>query len=161
MKAEYIAHLGDDPIAIEKWLPVVGYEGLYEVSNEGRVRSLDRIVVDKNGTRTRRLRGRILNNICASTGYHHISLHKNNKRISRRQVQRLVAEAFLGAPPTQGMYVDHRNGIRTDNRLQNLRWVLPAVNNNNTPYTRYLKETLQLAAIPFMTEEEFHESRVN
>ncbi|MPS58896.1 MAG: hypothetical protein E2594_17260 [Pseudomonas sp.] len=161
MKADYIAPLGTHPTIIEQWLPVLGYEGLYEVSNQGRVRSLDRVVVDKNGARTRRMKGRVLNNICVNTGYHHISLHRNNKRIARRQVQRLVAEAFLGPPSDPGMYVDRRNGIRTDNRVQNLRWVHPAVNNNNTPYTRYLKEILTQASIPFKTEEEFHESRTD
>lgn len=147
--------MGDDG---ERWLPVGGFEGLYEVSDRGRVRSLTREVVDKNGARTRVFKGKILQNICANTGYHHISLHRNNKRVTRRQVQRLVAEAFLGPPPEPGLYVDHRNGVRDDNRLENLRWVHPAMNNNNTPYTRYLRGLLEGHGIVFMSEEEFHES---
>ena len=142
----------------ERWLPIEGYEGIYEISSRGRVRSLDRVVVDKNGKRTRHLKGRILTNVCANTGYHHVSLHRNNVRVERRQVQRIVAEAFLGKPSDPKMHVDHRNGVRDDNRVENLRWVHPAVNNNNTPYTRYLKNLLIEAEIPFKDEEQFHES---
>ena len=149
MKAEYTT--------AERWAPVAGYEGLYEVSDHGRVRSLDRLVVDKTGTRQRLFKGRLLQNICASTGYHHVSLHRNNKRVERRQVHRLVAEAFLGRPATERMCVDHRNGARDDNRVSNLRWAHPAVNNNNTPCTRYLRSLLTQAGVPFKTEEEFHE----
>lgn len=78
----------------EQWLPVINFEGLYEVSDKGRIRSLDRLVKDKNGNRTRYLKGRILTNICATTGYHMVSLHKNEKRKTRRTVHRLVMEAF-------------------------------------------------------------------
>ena len=140
----------------EIWKVIEGFEGLYEVSSHGNVRSLDREIQDKNGTRTRKFKGRVLSNICANTGYHHVALHKNNKRITRRQVQRLVAEAFLDVPESPSMYVDHRNGIRTDNRVENLRWVYPAENNNNTPYTRYLRGLLDDCKIEYLTEEQFN-----
>lgn len=140
----------------EVWLPVSGYEGLYEVSDLGRIRSLDRVVVDKSGKRTRKFKGKILTNVCANTGYHLVSLHKNNKRVERRQVHRLVAETFLPNPECNSMYVDHRNGVRTDNRVENLRWVYPSENNNNTPYTRYLRSLLDDHSIKYKTEEEFN-----
>ena len=88
--------------------------------------------------------------------YHHVSLHKNNKRVTRRQVQRLVAEAFLNPPESDNMYVDHRDGVRINNCVENLRWVYPSENNNNTPYTRYLRKLLDEADIKYLTEEQFN-----
>ncbi len=138
----------------ELWKPVIGYEGLYEVSNMGRVRSLPRIVSDKNGKRTRHLKGRILTNVCAQTGYHFVSLHKNEKRYGRRTVHRLVMETF-NPTDDESLIVDHVNGIRNDNRLENLRWVDFHTNNRNTPYIRYLQELLQNNNIEYIKETDF------
>lgn len=104
----------------ERWLPVPGYEGLYEVSDQGRVRSLDRIVVMKNGRR-RPTPGKILKpEFRRNTGYHGVALSKDG--ISRTHyVHRLVLMAFRGLPGP-GQEGCHGNDIRTDNRLENLRW---------------------------------------
>jgi hypothetical protein len=141
-------------VKLEEWRPVKGFEGLYEVSDEGRVRSLDRLVKDKTKERTRLFKGRILNNICMTTGYHMVSLHKNNKRVSRRTVHRLVMEAFC---PTDSLLniVDHKDGNRSNNKLENLRWVDFFTNNNNTPYIRYLQKLLQENNIEFIGEDKF------
>lgn len=159
MKAEYITHMGSDLTVVnadggEKWLPVKGYEGLYEISNHGKIRSLDRTVTDKNGARKRSFKGRLLTNICSNTGYHHVSLHRNNNRIERRQVHRLVAEHFIPNPDNLPM-VDHRNGNRVDNNVKNLRWASWSTNNNNTPYIRYLQSLLDAAGVDYICEEEF------
>ena len=141
-------------VTAEIWKAVKGYEGLYEVSDKGRVRSLDRLVTDKSGLRKRKFKSRVLNNICANTGYHMISLHKNNKRIARRTVHRLVMEAFN--PITDNTkIVDHINGDRKDNRLENLRWTDFFTNNNNTPYIRYLQLLLINNGIDYIREDEF------
>jgi len=96
----------------ERWLPVVGYEGLYEVSDWGRVRSIGK---------RRGKEGRILSAPLDSVGYPHIQLSKEGKAKSFR-VHRLVAEAFLGKCPIT-KEVDHMDGCRTNNTLVNLRYV--------------------------------------
>lgn len=140
----------------EEWRPVKGFEELYEISNTGKVRSLERIITDKSGKRTRTFKGKELKNICANTGYHHVSLHKNNKRVTRRQVQTLVAEAFLMENWFEGAQVDHIDGIRSNNDVRNLRWVTPSENNLNTPYTRYFRGLLLQNKISFKDIKEFY-----
>jgi hypothetical protein len=91
---------------VELWRPVVGYEGLYEVSNLGRVKSL----------RSEKL----MKLSVANSGYMQLSLSgKPSRKV--RHVHRLVLEAFIGPCPPN-MEGCHANGIRTDNRLENLRW---------------------------------------
>lgn len=105
----------------EEWRPVAGYEGLYEVSDAGRVKSLNRVVVGSNGIE-RRVHGKLLNGRLSPAGYRVVNLcgDKNADRL----IHRLVAEAFLepDSDPERNI-VDHINAIRTDNRLENLRWV--------------------------------------
>lgn len=105
---------------IEIWKPVVGYEKFYEVSSLGRVRSLDRY-----DSRGHRRSGCIRKLIMEKNGYLRITL-KDKKHF----VHRLVAEAFI--PNTENkLYIDHINTIRSDNRVENLRWVTIKENNNN------------------------------
>lgn len=139
----------------EVWKSVLGFEGLYEVSDLGRVRSLPRLVTDKNGKRTRLWKGKILNNICAQTGYHFVSLHRNAERETRQLVHRIVMSAFEPIDNPEEMIVDHRNGKRNDNRLENLRWTTFDTNNRNTPYVRYLQALLNWNNIEYETEEEY------
>ena len=94
----------------ERWLPVPGFEGLYEVSDEGRVRCLPR----------HRVRGGVLRPSVAGKGYLKVQLvHK--QRHEHRYVHELVLTTFVGQRPP-GMEVAHGNGKRDDNRLANLRW---------------------------------------
>jgi len=134
------------------------FEGLYEVSSLGRIRSLDRTVKDKNSRRIRRLKGRILQNVCATTGYHMVALHKNEKRWYRRTVHRLVMETFCPLEDSETKIVDHINGIRNDNRLENLRWADFYTNNRNTPYIRYLQKLLKENKIDYISEEHWKQS---
>lgn len=98
----------------ERWLPVPGYEGMYSVSDQGRVRSLDRTV---NG---RSLRGQLRKPTCDPRGRRVVSLSRDGK--SRYFfVHRIVLEAFVGPRPP-GMECCHFNDDRSDNRLENLRW---------------------------------------
>lgn len=139
----------------EVWKPVKGFENLYEVSSFGRVKSLKRLVTDKNNKRTRVFKERILTNICATTGYHMVSLHKNSHRQTRRTVHRLVMEAFNPVENMDVKIVDHVNGIRSDNRLENLRWADFFINNRNTPYIRYLQNLLRKNNISYIDEVRF------
>lgn len=105
---------------IEIWLPVVGYEGLYEVSNLGRVRSL-------NYNHTKQVR--ILNQHKTRKGYFLVDLWKNKKR-KGYGVHRLVAEAFI---PNwfEDQQVNHIDEDKTNNNVDNLEWCDCKYNNNH------------------------------
>ena len=113
----------------ENWKPVVGYEGLYEVSDQGRVRSLDRVVPHaRSGVMKRK--GKILKQSPINQdGYLAIGLHRNGHQ-KKRMVHRLVLMAFVGPCP-EGMEGCHNNGVNTDNRLENLRWDTPKENSED------------------------------
>lgn len=110
--------MADMQPTVERWLPVVGYEGLYEVSDQGRVRSLDRESVNASATYTRR--GRMLRPTTKDSGHLYVSLWNNGSRI-KAKVHRLVLEAFVGPCPP-GHECCHWNDVPYDNRLGNLRW---------------------------------------
>lgn len=108
----------------EEWRDVVGYEGLFEVSNLGRVRGKDRYV-DRcsDGVNHHKVfvRGRELKQSLNTNGYLRVVLTVGNKN-RYKFVHRLVAEAFVPRN-THGCVVDHINSDRTDNRATNLQWV--------------------------------------
>lgn len=103
----------------EIWKPVVGYEGIYEVSDQGRVRSLDRIVAHNSG-RTQRVYGKAMSVNRNSRGYMNVGLHKNGT-LKTGAVHVLVLQAFVGPRP-DGQVCRHLNGNPIDNRLANLAW---------------------------------------
>lgn len=110
----------------EKWKPVLGYEGKYEVSNLGRVRSLTRFVRCCHGA-YRTTPGRILKPGCMNRfGHVSVALGKGNSRC----VHTLVLEAFVGPRP-DGFDACHKNGVGGDNRLVNLRWASRSDNNRD------------------------------
>ena len=112
----------DDGTA-ERWLPVVGYEGFYEVSDQGRIWSVPRL--DPTG---RRQGGRFLKpKSSGSTGYLKVTLMRNGVS-DQRLIHRLVLEAFVGACPDDSE-TRHLNATRTDNRLVNLAWGTSSENN--------------------------------
>lgn len=106
----------------EIWKPVVGYEGLYDVSDQGRVRSLDRVITHVTG-RTQFCRGRLLKFNLTTSGYYAVRITKARPR----QVHDLVAEAFLGPKPA-GYYVCHNDSNKTNNLPGNLRYDTPQSN---------------------------------
>lgn len=115
---------------MELWKDIKGYEGLYQVSNEGNVRSVDRIVqVERNGSQFEQCRkGRIIRQLARRHGYLAVFLYKDGERI-QVSVHRLVAEAFC--EKKQGATeVNHKNEIKTDNRAENLEWVTHKENTN-------------------------------
>lgn len=104
----------------EVWKDVVGYEGIYEVSSFGRVKSLERVVNHKR-TGTMKIHSKILSNSTDSGGYciHRLSKNGVMKSFSAHQI---VAVAFLGHKPNgHTLVVDHINGDKSDNRLPNLQ----------------------------------------
>lgn len=105
--------------AVEQWKPVNGYEGIYEVSSHGRVRSLDRTVTHSNG-QVHRLKGKALRMTLNHYGYPFVDLRNQGKR-RVRTVHSLVAEAFIGTRP-EGMEICHNDGNPTNNHAENLRY---------------------------------------
>jgi hypothetical protein len=99
------------------WKPIVGYEGFYEVSDRGHIRSLDRYVKHWRGG-NRLYPGRILEP--HQERYLKVGLSKNGKSTTHR-VHNLVMMAFVGAPP-EGMEVCHNDGINYNCELRNLRY---------------------------------------
>ena len=109
---------------LEIWKSVVGYEGLYLVSNCGRVKSLARIVTHpKKGTR--KSPGKLLKPGLATGGRWTVGLCKEGKA-KNQLVAHLVAAAFLG--PSNGLHVLHDNDVTTDDRVENLRYGTHAEN---------------------------------
>ena len=102
----------------ETWKPVVGYEGLYEVSDHGRVKRIPAIIETARGPRP--TPGRILKLGEHKDGYKKVDLSKSN-RTRTWNVHRLVAVAFLGPCPDD-LVVCHVNGNPSDNRPSNLRY---------------------------------------
>jgi len=113
----------------ESWRPVVAYEGFYEVSARGLVRSVDRVFIRADGRRQGR-RGRLLVQSMSgrNRNYPSVSLRFGH----RRAVHRLVAEAFLGPCPGQGFEVAHWNGRTGDNQVSNLRWATISENQQDS-----------------------------
>lgn len=116
----------------EIWKPVVGYEGVYEVSSFGKVRSLKRTRKGKCESECG-VKERLLKPSKHTKGYLVCGLSKDGK-LKYFKVHRLVAEAFLPNPENKEQ-IDHINTIKTDNCISNLRWVTPKENTNN-PLTR-------------------------
>lgn len=92
---------------IDIWKPVKGYEGLYEVSNLGKIRSLFRYKINLN--------------CFIDNGYYYVEIYKNNiqKKVG---VHVLIATAFIPNPENKPQ-VNHINCIKIDNRIENLEWV--------------------------------------
>ena len=102
----------------EEWRPITGYEGCYEVSNFGRVRSLTRLLPFGGGVGLRQ--GRTCKPETCHAGHRRIRLHKEG-RGARFFVHRLVLGAFVGPCPI-GMEAAHNDNDPTNNKVSNLRW---------------------------------------
>lgn len=103
---------------MSEWIAARGYEGLYEVSSDGEVRSLDRERITTRGLQ--RWPGKMLSPFLDNNGYLYVNL-SNGKRAKKTAVHRIILKSFVGMP-RKGLIACHNNGNRTDNRVKNLRW---------------------------------------
>lgn len=108
-------------IIIEQWRDIKCYEGLYQVSNLGRVKSKSRILAkEKRGQRLQK--ERILVNCYNKNGYLQVLIYNNKKTPKSVRVHRLVAEAFIQKNNTTDT-VDHIDNNKTNNKSSNLQWM--------------------------------------
>lgn len=109
----------------EIWKPVVGYEGLYEVSNLGRVRS----------------RSKTLKQGVNSKGYYYVNLVKD-KVYKQYETHRIIAIAFIDNPQNKAQ-VDHIDANKLNNKVSNLRWATPKENSNNINSLQKLRHVMK------------------
>lgn len=103
----------------EIWKDINGYEGLYQVSNLGNVRSMDRIVIYSDGRKVK-TKGKLLKPTMRKSGYYYVSLSRNSD-CPKFDVHRLVAQAFVDNPYNHPV-VNHLDGCKTNNAASNLEW---------------------------------------
>lgn len=130
-----MVHTEREDDRLEIWKDIRDYEGLYQGSNLGRARSLDRWVKGKNGSMQFK-KGKILNPAPTKDGYFRVGLYKNGK-VKNFRVNRLVAEAFLEIPEelkhlkgTRYLQVNHKDENKQNNSVNNLEWCSAKYNVN-------------------------------
>ena len=108
----------------EQFKDIPGYDGLYQVSNLGNVKSLERVVLRKNGRKIP-IRESILKPNSRKDGYLSVNLYNKNRKRKNFRVQQLVVMAFLYHIPngTYNIVIDHINNIKNDNKLENLQLI--------------------------------------
>jgi RNA recognition motif-containing protein len=136
----------------EFWRDIIDYEGLYQVSNLGKVKACERVVKHPKGG-NKILKEKIRCLVKDSNGYEVVDLYKNGKG-KMMKVHRLVSIAFIDNPEQKNQ-VNHKNGIKSDNFVNNLEWSTNQENlihafkiglkkptiNNEKPVLMFLKTT--------------------
>lgn len=117
----------------EIWVSIKGYENYYQISNFGRVKSLGRDVIIRGIHKVSRPKILALTPIDKKDGYLGVLLYKNGSR-KRYKIHQLVAQHFIPNPDNKPL-IDHINGIKTDNKFTNLRWVDYFENSCGNPST--------------------------
>jgi hypothetical protein len=141
---------------IEIWKDVVGYEGLYKVSNSGRIKSLDRLVVTKKNVNIN-IPEKIRKQCDNGFGYLYVTLTKNGKSLTQAS-HRIVAKAFI--PNTENKKcINHKNWNRSDNRVDNLEWTTYMENScsksNRTQYSS------QYAGVSYSKRDKMYIAKVS
>lgn len=155
LSEENLQEVFESILYTEEWRPCPKYEGFYEVSSFGRVRTIGRIHKHVNGNSFYR-KGKIKAQVPAKEGYPLVSLSKFNKG-NVKTVHRLVAEAFLDNPENHPD-VNHKKGIVTDNRVHQIEWCSTQYNcwhayrvlGRKAAATAFLKGAESLKAIPIV-----------
>ena len=145
---------------LEVWKDKKDYEGLYQASNLGRMRSLDRWVKSRNGS-IKLCKGRILKPCTDKYGYLYVNLYKNGKK-KFHLVHRLVAEAFLEIPEelkhlkgTRYLQVNHKDENKHNNNVENLEWCSAKYNTNFGTRTEKCSKKLSKPVLQYTLDGEF------
>ena len=118
----------------EIWKPIKGYESFYQVSNYGRIRSLDREIpfIQRNQfgefPTIKRVKGKLLRHKRAGDGYYNVCLHDGETK-KYRYIHRLVAEHFIG--DCEGLEINHKSGVKSCNCVWNLEIATRQENQNH------------------------------
>ena len=122
----------------EIWKDVIGYEGLYQVSSRGRIKRLERYTT-RIGKKYH-LKEKILLTNTMSSGYEIIRFYDGD-RVKSQTIHRTLLLAFTG-DNGEGLFVNHKNGIKSDNTLENLEWITPKGNSLHALVNRLKKTKL-------------------
>ena len=127
----------------EKWKIIPSTNGRYSISTMGRIRSHDVTITRMRKGRVQpvHLKGRMMKPVLGKNGYYYVSLVRDGEK-KKYYIHRLMLETFIGNEPD--MEVNHKNGVRSDNRLSNIEWVTGKGNMQHCVYT--LGHTGRLAA---------------
>jgi len=114
---------------MEIWKKIVGYETDYEVSNQGNVRSIEKIIIKSDGKKYTR-KAKNLKPALDPKGYYRFAVSEIGKKLTTLKVHREVCKAFLPNPENKP-FVNHINAIKSDNNLENLEWCTHMENVNH------------------------------
>ena len=141
----------------EVWKDIKDYEGLYQVSNLGRIKSVDRIIKrKKNGDYFQK--GRILNLQIAKNGYYICKLSYQNKKPSKN-VHKLVAEAFISNPNNYPC-INHKDENKLNNNVNNLEWCTCKYNNNYGTKKERISNALKGRKVSEETKEKHRKAMI-
>jgi len=153
---------------MEEWKPIIGFEGLYEVSDWGNVRSIDKYVESYNPLArkvTRRFwKGKVLKKVKAKNDYLVVCLHDADHKQHEGKIHRLVAEAFIPNPknkPLVGHTKTLPNGLedKTANEVWNLAWMTPEENSNYGTLPKRISESKKGDKNPMFGKKRSEEAR--
>lgn len=155
MDMNMIVDCGNDYNLYEVWKPIIGFEGSYEISSYGNVKTLSKRVISAiHSSGYRMTKEKALKKVLNKNGYLYITISKNNKAYGR-SVHRLVAIHFI-ANPNNCPEVNHINTIKTDNHISNLEWNTSVQNTQHAFITGHKASRVKLSIDKIIKIRELH-----